>query len=417
MTDTEAAKPEPSYRQISGLAESQGRDRRGDRGRDHDVAIFDFTLGSRGFNSPARADALRQFVVRGRAHRILIALHEPETLERECPRLLALLRQFPMSIEIHRTLAQARNAADPFIVADDHSMWHQLHYTQRAPWSRSTHPPMRCRSRSASARSGISRSPPSPRRRWAFDTIRRLGTPEDRRVKTSHLIAALAAGFRFRLRREGPAAAARSPRSRRATCRGAPAPRGSGGRARDRRARHPDQGRAEEVARYTSRQANPSRWLATPDPRFLAAERLGERRDRERRPVVLLGQVRRDHVAQAAALEVLHHRGRVRLSRCPKRPAMRCFKPDRIGSAPEHVEVVVALDDERVASGKLSSTWCVEQPRSVTTPRRTSPSPKTYCTGSRAVVRHREGLDAELLHLEGIVRIDEAHEDRGILGG
>ena len=49
-----------------------------------------------------------------------------ELLERECPRLLMLLRQFPMSIEIHRTLAQARNAADPFVVADDHSVWHQL---------------------------------------------------------------------------------------------------------------------------------------------------------------------------------------------------------------------------------------------------------------------------------------------------
>ena len=130
MTDTAPAKPEPSYRQINGLAESQAAIDEVIACAETTLRIFDFTLGSRGFNSPARADALRHFVVRGRAHRILIALHEPETLERECPRLLALLRQFPMSIEIHRTLAQARNAADPFIVADDHSMWHQLHYTQ-----------------------------------------------------------------------------------------------------------------------------------------------------------------------------------------------------------------------------------------------------------------------------------------------
>jgi len=68
--------------------------------------------------------------VAGRAHRLLIALHETDSMIRECPRLLTLLRQFPMSIEIHRTIAQARNAMDPFIVADDHSVWHQLHFEQ-----------------------------------------------------------------------------------------------------------------------------------------------------------------------------------------------------------------------------------------------------------------------------------------------
>jgi hypothetical protein len=35
-----------------------------------------------------------------------------------------------MSIEIHRTLAQAREARDPFVIADDHSVWHQLHADQ-----------------------------------------------------------------------------------------------------------------------------------------------------------------------------------------------------------------------------------------------------------------------------------------------
>ena len=70
------------------------------------------------------------FLLAGRAHRLMIALHDTDPLERDCPRLITLLRQFPMSIEIHRTLAQARNASDPFIVADDHSVWHQLHHEQ-----------------------------------------------------------------------------------------------------------------------------------------------------------------------------------------------------------------------------------------------------------------------------------------------
>jgi hypothetical protein len=122
--------PEPTYRKLASLAESQAAIDEVIASAHTTLRIFDFRLGPRGFNSRERVERLRDFIVAGRSHRVLIALHEPETLERECPRLLQLLRQFPMSIEIHRTLAQARNAHDPFIVADDHSVWHQLHYEQ-----------------------------------------------------------------------------------------------------------------------------------------------------------------------------------------------------------------------------------------------------------------------------------------------
>jgi hypothetical protein len=132
MTETnlQPASPEPSYRRISGIAESQ-------EAIDQVIAtvrttlrLFDVNLTGRGFNSVARTEALRKFLIAGRAHRLLIALHETETLERDCPRLLALLRLLPMSIEIHRTVNQARTALDPFVIADDHSVWHQIHYTQ-----------------------------------------------------------------------------------------------------------------------------------------------------------------------------------------------------------------------------------------------------------------------------------------------
>jgi len=121
---------EPSYRQITGIAESLEAIDEVIAVAERTIRIFDISLSNRGFNSPARAAALREFLVRGRSHRLLIALHETDLLERENPRLLILLRQFPMSSEIHRTLAQARNATDPFILADDHSLWHQLHVEQ-----------------------------------------------------------------------------------------------------------------------------------------------------------------------------------------------------------------------------------------------------------------------------------------------
>ena len=44
--------------------------------------------------------------------------------------VIALLRQIPASISIHRTMGQARDASDPFVVADDHSVWHLQHHGQ-----------------------------------------------------------------------------------------------------------------------------------------------------------------------------------------------------------------------------------------------------------------------------------------------
>lgn len=129
MSDNASA-PKPSYRPISGIADSLAAiDEVIDAARGT-LRIFDVSLSGRGFNAPQRAEKLRAFLVAGRAHRILIALHDTELLERECPRLLTLLRQFPMSIEIHRTLGEARNANDPFVLADDHSVWHQQHWQQ-----------------------------------------------------------------------------------------------------------------------------------------------------------------------------------------------------------------------------------------------------------------------------------------------
>ena len=120
----------PSYRPISGIAESLAAIDEVIVAAERTIRIFDVSLSGRGFNSPARAEKLRSLLVRSRSHRILIALHETDPLERECPRLLMLLRQFPMSIEIHRTLGQAREARDPFVLGDDHSVWHQLHVEQ-----------------------------------------------------------------------------------------------------------------------------------------------------------------------------------------------------------------------------------------------------------------------------------------------
>ncbi len=130
MTNAKGSEPKPEYRPLTTLAESQQAIDEVIASAKRAIRLFDITLEGRGFNAPARIEQLRQLLVAGRAHRILVALHDTETLERDAPRLLALLRQFPMSVEIHRTVGQARNAMDPFIVADDHSVWHRMHHEQ-----------------------------------------------------------------------------------------------------------------------------------------------------------------------------------------------------------------------------------------------------------------------------------------------
>ena len=92
------------------------------------LRIFDYSLDNRGFNSPERFEALRQFMLRSRANEIQIVLHNTDALERDCPRLLMLLRQFPTGVRIHRATGVAQQAQDPFIIADQMHFWHKLHY-------------------------------------------------------------------------------------------------------------------------------------------------------------------------------------------------------------------------------------------------------------------------------------------------
>jgi hypothetical protein len=130
MSTTGKPEPQATYRQLNGLAESRAAIDEVIDAAQKTLSIFDYTLDQRGYGAPARIERLRHFLLAGRAHRLRIALHDPDHLERHEPRLITLLRQLPASIEIHRTVGQARNATDPFVVADDHSVWHLQHHDQ-----------------------------------------------------------------------------------------------------------------------------------------------------------------------------------------------------------------------------------------------------------------------------------------------
>ncbi|MCC7487620.1 MAG: hypothetical protein IT529_21810 [Burkholderiales bacterium] len=91
------------------------------------IRIFDRAL-SRSYNSATRFEALRQFLLAGRANRLMIVLHHTDSLERECPRMIELLRQFSTTVRINRTLEPARHVYDPFVIFDATNYLHRFHH-------------------------------------------------------------------------------------------------------------------------------------------------------------------------------------------------------------------------------------------------------------------------------------------------
>lgn len=91
------------------------------------LRIFDRQLG-RGYNSAHRCDLLRHFLLAGRTRQMQIVLHDAANLQRDCPRLILLLRQFSHAISIHETEPQAKGVYDPFAVMDERDYVHRFHY-------------------------------------------------------------------------------------------------------------------------------------------------------------------------------------------------------------------------------------------------------------------------------------------------
>ena len=91
------------------------------------IRIFDKSL-SREYNSPRRYEALRHFLLASRSNRLMIVLHETDPIERVCPRVIELARQFSFAVKIHQTLRPARQVYEPFVIFDATNYLHRFHY-------------------------------------------------------------------------------------------------------------------------------------------------------------------------------------------------------------------------------------------------------------------------------------------------
>jgi hypothetical protein len=83
-----------------------------------ELAIFDADLKETGLESRAGAEHLAQLLAASRGRQLRIVLHDPDHLERHCPRLVKILRDYGHVASLRRTPEHLRNLADCFIVAD-----------------------------------------------------------------------------------------------------------------------------------------------------------------------------------------------------------------------------------------------------------------------------------------------------------
>ena len=91
------------------------------------LRIFDRQLG-KGYNGVRRFELLRIFLLASRSHHLQIVLHDAANLQRDCPRLILLQRQFSHAVSIHETEPQAKGVYDPFAVMDERDYVHRFHY-------------------------------------------------------------------------------------------------------------------------------------------------------------------------------------------------------------------------------------------------------------------------------------------------
>ncbi len=94
----------------------------------HDLFVFEKDFENIGFNSEARYNTLRTFLLSSPANRLHLVAHNTRPLVLYCPRLMTLLRQFSHSMHIYQTPKHLLNVTEPFSVADESHYVRRFHF-------------------------------------------------------------------------------------------------------------------------------------------------------------------------------------------------------------------------------------------------------------------------------------------------
>lgn len=125
--DTKGNPPDAQYRRFEGMREYEQLIDELIPQTQRVIRVFEKALAPT-WNTRHRQELLRHFLLSDRLNRLYIVVHEAEPIERTCPRLVELVRQFGSAVRIHQTLTLARHVYDPFIVFDSSHYLHRFHY-------------------------------------------------------------------------------------------------------------------------------------------------------------------------------------------------------------------------------------------------------------------------------------------------
>jgi hypothetical protein len=94
----------------------------------HDLCVFEKNFEDIGFNSEARHDILRAFLLANPSNRLHFLAHDTRPLAQRCPRMMMLLRQFGHSMHIYQTPKHLQHLTEPFAVADETHFVRRFHF-------------------------------------------------------------------------------------------------------------------------------------------------------------------------------------------------------------------------------------------------------------------------------------------------
>ena len=94
----------------------------------HELFVFEKDFDNIGFNSKARYDVLRAFLLASPTHRLHLLAHDVRPITQYCPRLMMLLKQFSQNFHIYQTPKHLLNVTAPFAVADELNYVRRFHF-------------------------------------------------------------------------------------------------------------------------------------------------------------------------------------------------------------------------------------------------------------------------------------------------
>jgi hypothetical protein len=93
-----------------------------------ELYVFEKDFADIGFNSEARYNTLRTFLLASPSNRLHLLAHDTRPLAQQCPRMMILLRQFGHNMHIYQTPKHLLHLTEPFAVADEAHYVRHFHF-------------------------------------------------------------------------------------------------------------------------------------------------------------------------------------------------------------------------------------------------------------------------------------------------